>query len=572
LKQALTLALALVLTLAAGCSPASAPPAAPEAPAAEAPPVTEPAAEEPPATASEPAAEGSLSPADAGEILCPASVDVGVWVVGTYKFDAVTDGLCTAVAPAEAFDLVLAFPSGVSEDAMRSAVAVASGEVVRYRFSAGGMIVRLAAAQPGTVTTVRVRGPVGVGGSTVNLGFGLRREPAPTVAIEVQVGDGPWKPHEPGEFLPPGPARVRLAFGRPVGAPQVEGRIESQLMVPAGSEPQMTWTDSRTLLLSFAKLPPVLFVDFSAVEDDRGLQFRDQVLYLRSDTPPRLAALDPASGREEDLGPAPLDILWSTASPDGRWVLLEATRPTSRDDVDVWLIDTATVRARKTDLDESPYGPGYIWFADRLVVAGWDELQEWDLTRHERRLLSEASYAGPLSPDGRYLAGRVLHLNRTDPNTWLAPLTVAVYDLATNTERLFPEVGNFRNPHRGGDIPIHVPMRWGDDGRSLYVLQYAEDSTPDNPRTYWAVLDLDTGVLTPADNVPDEPLREPQPVTSPSGWAFRPAQWGGRGEVNLVSPQGLEVAYGEGRPLAWLPDDRLLLVRWADGYPRIPGW
>lgn len=251
--------------------------------------------------------------------------------------------------------------------------------------------------------------------------------------------------------------------------------------------------------------------------------------------------------------------------------MLEALRPASASEWDVWLVDVAVGRAIKTDLQESPYIPGYYWFPDRLIVAGWTELQEWDLTRSVRRVLpAKASYAGPLSTDGRYLAGRMLE-GPEDPETWLAPLTVAVYDLATETERLYRHVGNYRVPHRGGGVPVSVPMRWGDDGRSLYVQQW-EDAPYTDSQSYWAVLDLETGDLRPAEEtLPGDPWSYgsgPQTVTSSTGWSFRQADWG---PVTLTSPDGREVTHGEGLPLAWMEDGRLLLVRWPDyDYRRDP--
>lgn len=127
--------------------------------------------------------------------------------------------------------------------------------------------------------------------------------------------------------------------------------------------------------------------------------------------------------------------------------MLEALRPASASEWDVWLVDVAVGRAIKTDLQESPYIPGYYWFPDRLIVAGWTELQEWDLTRSVRRVL---------------------------------------------------------------------------------------------------------------------------PAKASTGWSFRQADWG---PVTLTSPDGREVTHGEGLPLAWMEDGRLLLVRWPDyDYRRDPWW
>lgn len=565
MKRAPAFTLALLLALLAGCSPVPAPQDGAGTPDETSTTGSGPSPEADPATG-----EATLS--DATETACLPVAEPDRRPLGRLEFTAVTEGLCEAVAPAEEFFLTFAFPPGLPEEAVRSSLEVSGGEVTQLDISGGEyLLVYLGPAEPGTETTVRVRGPVGEGGTPADLGFRLRREASPTVEVDVQVGDDPWRPHQPGEYLEPGPVRVRLAFSHPVAADQVEWRFQGVLEAVKDRDAiphQLSWTDPRTLVVELPEPPPALYVELGYIEDDRGLRTRSGILNLHVGTPPRLTALDPATGQEEVLGPAPVDIRWASASPDGRWVVLEATQPDSTSGTDVWLVETATGEAMKTDLQESPYSPGYIWFPDRLVVAGWTELQEWDLTRHERRVLpAEASYAGPLSPDGRYLAGRVLHMDREDPETWLAPLTVAVYDLATHTERLYPEVGNFWVPHRGGGVPVSVPMRWPDGGRSLYVLQHYPGPTPADSETYWAVLDLETGVLTPAEDYSADPFdyerAEPHPVSNASGWAFLSAGWGA---VILISPGGQEVAGGDGLPLAWMPDGRLLLVRWPD-YP-----
>jgi len=518
-----------------------------------------------------------------GEPPCRPSAEVDVRPFGQFEVNAVTEGLCTAVAPAEETWVIFRFPPGLPEDTIRSSLAVSGSEYVLRDFTGEQLTVYLAPAQPGTETIVRLRGPVGEGGAQADLGFRLLREASPNVTVEVQAGEGPWRPHEPGEYLPAGPARVRVTFSHPLsphGARQAEDAFEWPLVaVRKDREPipyQLSWDGPRTLVVDLPQPPPALFVDLRWIQDERGLTTRSGILNLHAGEPPRFRALDPATGREEDLGPAPVDIWWTQLSPDGRWVVMEALRPDSPYEMDVWLIDTATGEALKTDLLESPYIDGYHWFPDRLVVAGWEKLQEWDLTRHALRVLpARASYAGPLSPDGRYLAGRILHGDE-DPETWLAPLTVAVYDLATETERLYPEVGNWRVPHRGGGVPVNVPMRWADDGQSLYVLQWAEDAPYTDSKWHWAVLDLETGIMTPAreDELPGDPFlypaSEPRPVEGASGWAFTRADWG---TVTLFDPGGKAASCGEGLPLAWMADGRLLLVRWPDyAHRRDPGW
>lgn len=580
-RPALLALLVILIALAAGCSK----PSAPFAGSTGGPPSESGTAEPTPGDPApgqgdrRVAHEDPASTASAGGPPCLKPADVGAPPFGRMALHAVAEGLCTAVAAAEEAYLVFEFPPGLAEEDIRSSLEVAGGEVAAlnlYEEDRWMLSLRLGPAAPGTETTVRVRGPVGQGGAPADLGFRLLREASPTVAVEVQAGDGPWRPHEPGEFLPPGPARVRATFSHALAAhaaDQVRLAFESAPGI-RGAPYHISWLDSRTLLVELPEPPPALFVDLRWLEDERGLTTREGVVNLHTGEPPRLVALDPATGREEELGPAPLDILWTTLSPDGRWVAMEALRPSSADEWDVWLVDTAAGRAMKTDLEASPYIPGYYWFPDRLIVAAWEKLQEWDLNRHTLRVLpARASYAGPLSPDGRYLAGRILE-GPEDPETWLAPLTVAVYDLATETERLYPRVGNFRVPHRGGGVPISVPMRWADDGRSLYVLQWVEDAPFTESKPYWAVLDLETGVLTAAEDFAADPFTyppyEPQRVSSASGWAFTRTYWG---EITLTTPGGETVTHGEGLPLAWMPDGRLLLVRWPDhAYRRDIGW
>lgn len=479
----------------------------------------------------------------------------------------VYEGLCDVIAGPAPFALTFAFPPGTAEEAIRASLRVEGEDPRLAEFGATSpqgwphLLVLLGPASPGDETTVRIAGPVGPDGAHADLGFRIVREEHPTVTVEVKQGDGPWRLHAPGEYLPREPLRLRLSFSHPVERQWVD-RLMPEALPPEFRNAlpyEATWIDPQTWELHLPEPPPLLRMELRG-RDQRGLWIQAGAVHLRTGEPPRLVALDPVTGAETDLGPAPVDIYHWNTSPDGRWVAAEAMRPEDAWDMEVWVIDLLSGEAHRTGMTPPRYFDGYYWLADRLMVPGRNGIQEWDLARRTLKTYeSSALYPGPLSPDGRYLPGFRIDYGRADYDSWYAPIDVLVYDLATRTERDYPDAGTTRIAGKDGEPPRLV-FAWSEDGLQLYVQRGER----------WEVLDEQDGILRPAEVEPPPPSFRGccDPVPGPAGWAFAP-HWSD--DIVLRSPEGEEVRVGAGAPLAWRPDGQLLVIRWAEfRYRRVP--
>ncbi|MFZ5815055.1 MAG: hypothetical protein ACOY93_07095 [Bacillota bacterium] len=271
--------------------------------------------------------------------------------------------------------------------------------------------------------------------------------------------------------------------------------------------------------------------------------------------PPRLVALDPATGQEQVLGEVPPDIQTASLSPDGKRLLAIFLKRELK--AHAFLMELATGRSWEQPHPVDLYfrlgwWEGTAFIASRGRVQAWEpEAGRWEA------LESQGRYWQSLSPDGRYLAGFTYDFDAVHAHDWRPPATVVLFDLKERTERAYPEVVRARiHPHG-----YQFPMIWTEDGSGLLLRDRISREGFRSVR-----LDLASGQVT--ETAEETPTGDPWARTypGPGGWAYRLSDWG---PVKLVGPDGSEREWGEGRTVGWLPDGRLLVIRWEGSDRRI---
>jgi hypothetical protein len=477
---------------------------------------------------------------------------------------AVMQGLCGGAVPEDEFAVNFSLPPTVTEAAARAALQVDGPAQPEWvSFAASPQMATLWLLFPkgklGETFTIRLAGPVGVNGAAADLGFVLRRMESPTARAELKVGDGAWQPLVPGATVPAQPLYLRFTFTGNPSPEQIERRIKDAF-APGKDDTtkivyHLQWEGPQRLLLSLPAPPPRILIDLSFITGDHGLYIRRFTFVLYTGQEPRLVALDPATGQENEVGPAPVDVLGRQLSPDGKWVLVTALRGDSNNAADTYLLDTETATLRMTPLLQ---GTSY-WLADRLVMAVSRKVQVYDLSSHQVAEYPTAmNDPTVLSPDGRYLTGFSLDYEREDPETSLAPATIVIHDLQAHTERTFADIASVRVPHK--EVPPSLPMDFSPDSTTLYYREQVKGTaTGQGQATRWMQLDLRTGKTGPA-SAREMPQRY-EPVKGPTGWQYVSAGWG---PIQLLTPEGDGKSFGSGLVLGWRPDGRLLVIRWPN--------
>ncbi|HEY3366788.1 MAG TPA: hypothetical protein VGK74_17185 [Symbiobacteriaceae bacterium] len=122
----------------------------------------------------------------------------------------VQSGICEAFVAMEGFGLNFTLPAPVDEAVARKALHIEGGRPPE-RVDIGGpnIYVTFPAGANDEETIVRLAGPLGLNGATVDMGFRVRRRPSPTITPEIKLG-GAWQPVTPGVTLPAGPLTFRF--------------------------------------------------------------------------------------------------------------------------------------------------------------------------------------------------------------------------------------------------------------------------------------------------------------------------------------------------------------------------
>ncbi|WP_374712790.1 hypothetical protein [Symbiobacterium terraclitae] len=419
-------------------------------------------------------------------------------------------------------------------------------------------LVRLPAGQPGELVTVRLAGPFGPGGEPVDLGFEFERVTTPRVVMEYRYDGGEWTPVEPGSTLPRRPMELRLRSEGGADIAVIAGYVSGAGLPFERQGGEIT--------IRLDSPPPHLSLNLNGILADHGLTTTRSLLELFTGEEPRLSLLDPVTGQEEALGRAPVNIYRTLVAPSGDRVALMATDPTDLIRTQIWALDVRTGDLHQTGIRLTDWQYRIYWRPGELVVADHDRIHRWQegMTQAEVQVSRGTAFTA-LSPDGRLLAGITYDMREEDEHQ-LAPGSIVLHDLETGEDRILAERQvRVRIPH--SEFAPWLELSFSPDGSSLLIREPA----PEFGAWRYLRLDLASDSLEEAPDPPAEAQREWVP--GPGGFAYR-VQDQVYDDVVVLSADGAERQYGSGHVAGWLPDGRLLLVRWANSewlrYPAGP--
>lgn len=521
-------ALVIVTALLAGCS-------APPAPAPEQ-PLSLPAGAPPAApAAAEPDCRSAIPPEPYAR-----------WDFAVAKWLWSTRGLCPVLTDEESRTVEFILPPHTDEALVRQSVTYSGAGAVQIHYDDHDKFARVNVTIPsgpaGEQADLRLTGPWGPGGASLEMGFHLTRVPTARVETELRLGDGPWEPLKGTRQVPAQPLSLRFRLHGNVDPTELRSVVQKVL---GQAEFRLEQPAADTLVVTVPEPPGQITFEPRRLHSPYGYVRQDGFMLYIGD-PPTVVALDPATGQERVIGTAPLDIWTGSVSPDGRWALLAQAEAENCYETQVWLMDLTTGRAAEVPLHHTYSDDLIAWPAGRLVTAYAGTVEIYDLAkgRLETRTVPERFW-GEASPDGRYLLGYVRDYEREKDR--YAPITVLIYDVETGEERRFADVAQ-------GRIPNHAwattRLFWTPDGKGVLI----NDPIGHDPQTGGkAVLHLDpqTGATAPfTQPLPDEVAQR---------------VWRDWGPVTDSLPGGEERQYGEGLILGKAPDGAVVLIRWSNG-------
>ncbi|HYG57178.1 MAG TPA: hypothetical protein VD902_03820, partial [Symbiobacteriaceae bacterium] len=474
---------------------------------------------------------GPAAPADP----CAGDADAPLQIWGIRPGRSVTGpGDCRFVVSTDGF-MVHATVQAPGESAAVQAVRITGAralwpaETRRHSPEADVWSVTVTLGEGSVGDTVAVA--VDPGAGTPALSATLSRKAPPTIAILLQSSDGAWAPLESGMSLPPGPKRLRF---RTTGGLTVDSLTPYYVTSHNAqlSPDRVTRIAADLLEVEFTAPPPLVQVYMNGTNAD-GLYAPPVSGHFYIGEPPVLVALNPATGAAEPIGPAPADLNgYPMLSQDGRYLAFTTLIPESTSGQLVWLADLKTGLLTRTPFQyEDGEGPGFDARGRLIAPAGPGRLGVMDPDTGKAEVISTtATFWGRVSPDGRYIAGRVGPPPGRSTGVWMGPpraFELVVRDLLHDTEQVFPWGGY------GGHT-------WLPDGRLLLSSVASNeapgpDPSPEKQPQYFTI-DLATGQRTPYAGTWPVP---PRPGVEGT-WALTD------------------------RPLVMLPDGRVLLYRWTN--------
>jgi len=469
-----------------------------------------------------------------------------------FQSQAVVAGTCRLAIHSEELTVYLILPPDADPAAAEAALQY-TGEVkpevaVMPSVSEHVLAVRFPAGSPGERLTFRLAGPFGPEGRQADLGFELERVTTPRVAMDYRYDGGEWLPFEPGSTLPARPVELRF---RPVGGAD-PGQIADRLTAHGLAVEKQA--DALTARL--AEPPPYLALDLNGIPADHGLLTTRSLLELFTGEAPRAVLLNPATGEEQDLGAAPVHVYSTRLAPSGDWAALVATHPADVTGTEVWALNTRSGELHRTGIAFTSLWYQLHWGPDELVAAAQNRIYHWraGMTRAAIAQTRGDSFTA-LSPDGRFLAG-ITYDMRAEDEHWLAPAGIVLHDLEGGTERVLAEGQvRVRIPH--SEAPVQLQLAFTPDGEGLLI----REPLPEFGSWRYLRLDLASGAL---EEVPEPAAETPEEwVAGPHGFAYRPTE-DIYGDVVVRGPDGTERHYGSAHVAGWLPDGRLLLIRWEN--------
>lgn len=364
----------------------------------------------------------------------------------------------------------------------------------------------------------------------------LTRKSPPTITILLQDAAGGWAPIESGISLPPGPKRLRFQTG---GGLSVDALTPYYLTVDYAklSPDRVTRVADDLLEVEFTTPPPLVqtYVEGGANADGLTAELVNGHFYIGP--APELIAVSPATGASQRIGPAPADLVGSPVlRKDGRYLALTTLLPESTSGQLIWLANLQTGALIRTPFTyEDGAGPGFDLRGRLIAPAGPGRLGVMDPETGKTEIIkTTATFWSRVSPDGRYVAGRVGPPPGRSTGAWVGPpraYALVIRDLLDDSERVFPWTGY------GG-------LNWLPDGRLLLNTvstdEYPGAAPPPEKQMQFFTVDLITGQRTPFTGQWPPALPPAETNSDPGPWL--------PGDM----------------PLVRLPDGRVLLYRWPN--------
>lgn len=465
----------------------------------------------------------------------------------------VEKGLCSADIGEEPADVVFLVPEQLDRETLQRRLKVSAGHepVVTFRKGSWGSTVTIGfgPGQPGERLDVHIAGDGGA------VGFLLTRKASPRVQLEYQVGSGSWQNVQGAATTPGGAITLRLSLSGSPDPAAVQQRVDAALQ---GVQWTLTKTSPEQFLVTVPEMPPRIDLNFNRVKGAIA-SVRESSFTLFSGRPPVLVTLDPSTGKEAAVGPAPLDAYSAIHSPDGKWAVLWTVVPGDPVFMQAWIVQKGTGSIRPTSFIKGPEEVGMAWANDRLYLLGAMRLFIWDLSAQKGETLSVPAMAWPFEPmRGRNVVGYSVPL--ASDASGVAAATVVLVDVEARTWRMLPDIVRLVLPGKE-QYPL-LRSGWSADGRSLIMGDFASrNATP----TFLA-LDVETAKVAPHPGPIPTPPEAPDRLSGPTGWSYTRMPWG---KVEVAAPGGGTRSWGTGLPVGWRPDGQLLVIRWPDEQYRV---
>lgn|GEM_PF-1422869 len=465
----------------------------------------------------------------------------------------VTEGTCRLPVHSEEVTVDLVLPPSADPAAAEAALQVTGAEAhVAWTTDPSGehlFTVRFPAGEPGERLTVRLLGPFGPAGEQVDLGFDLERVTTPRVLLEYRDESGEWVPVKPGSTLPHRPLDLRFISVGGADLAEVAERLAQQGVAAERR--------AGTLTVHLDDPPARMALDLNRVAADHGLVTCRSFIEFFTGEEPHLSLLDPTTGQEQVIGEAPVNVYATLVAPAGDQVALMASDPVDPYGTQIWVLDVTAGDLHLTGI--TPSSPWYraYWRQGELVVADHDRVHRWSQEAAQATVQPSRGRAFTvLSPDGRLLAGIAFDMAEED-ESGLAPASIVLIDLETGAERILAD-RQIRVRIVHGESETRLDLAFSPDGSGLLI----REPTPVPGNWRYLRLDIASDSLEEVPAPPDAAQR--QWVPGPNGLAYR-IQEQPYGDVVVRTAGGTERQCGSGHVAGWLPDGRLLLIRWANG-------
>ncbi len=325
----------------------------------------------------------------------------------------------------------------------------------------------------------------------------MTREPGPALHFSRETPEGAWAPLEPGESLPPGPVRLRIQVTGPIMASPSVVDLRAG-MWDEFKDYRYEAVSPDTLLITLDSPPPLVRILAASVLSDQGVRLTGATHFYVGPSPV-LQAVDPTTGKVQELGAAPAEIHAGAISPDGRYAAMVTQLADSDYELTLQVLDLTSGRYIPTGLRVDLLPPEIAFdHQGRLVVPLLERLVLVDPATGR---VTEAAPAGVMwdsvSPDARYVVGY-----RGDPpilgktGAWTPPpaiTEVVLYDLAAGQTRAFPAEG----------FLVQWPgLHWLPDGQLLLSVTTSDQPGMEKTLARYAI-DPATGERTPcAGDIP----------------------------------------------------------------------